>query len=274
MLLRPLDAPRTADMAALRDENEMLALERAELAERMRLPPPAGPAGGNGGGGLISGIANALRGNSPANRMRRIDEKMRDNRSRERMLYGSKYDGMLSAADGFYREFASLRNDVEAFNARFSRSPKGGAFLRHLQWVSDRTGQPVEQIRERMHNPRDSAPELAELRRRAGRLHGDPEFSADQRALESRAAKLAGARHEFSESLQSLADNGVPLDHARNVPHVLDRMELPDALLAKPGGARIDRMKADFKKLMDEFREVVRKIIDSIRTVFGGGPRA
>jgi hypothetical protein len=274
MLLRLLDAPRRRGLETLQDENGTLERRRAELAALLAAQVN-NPRGG-GRTSILGGLVGALRpGFNPHREMKSIDTAMAANRGRARMLYGNKYEGLLSSADDLYRGYSQLRGQLEAFNARFEASPKGKAFLRHLDYVANKTGQDVAVIRDRMHDASDNSSELAELRRRANKLYADPEFRPAQDAIEKQFGKLQSGQHDFKAHLESMAANKVPLGDAAQLGKVLDCMEVPDSLLAKPGGKRNDNMKHEFKKLMEDLAETLRQLIDSLRAIFGfGGPRA
>ena len=270
-LMNTLSAPRRSGVGLIQDENALLERRRAEIMEAARAKP--GASGLPQRSGLLGALGSlgARRAPDPSRQIADIDRTMLANRQRERLLYGSKYESMLGSADEFYRDYDGLANKISTFNARFEASPKGQAFLRHLQYVSDHTGQPVEEIRARLHQLKDKAPELAELRRRADKLYADPEFGPVQKEIEAQAAKLSQSKHAFQENLHSLADNKVPLGEAGDLKKVLGKLDLPNSLLAKPGGVRSDGIAADFKQMMEKFGEEIKKMIERIAAAFGFG---
>lgn len=277
LLMRPrvhLRQQFAEEIEALKNRRGQVAAALGAHVQNESLKAHAAGSGGRSGGGLnlMGMLGNGLR-RDPTRRLTAeaadIDHALAQRRAFQRRVLDSQYRQMMDCADGMYRAYARLDEEIKQFNQRFASTPEGASLLNATNFAAEDKGISVEAMRQRINDLADMDPTVVKLRNQQKALCEHPDFVEDLKKIDAKARMMATQGDRFRRNLEMLNRNKVDLTGLEGLGEKLEEgMKLTRPLLSQPGEE-------------SKYHETLRRITDGLKSllaaIFGrfaaNGPR-
>ena len=282
-LMRVLFSARSTQREKISAEIDGLRLQRSEAMkhidrlhaqEEMRIQAGAGRKGTFLGSLFAKDSSRDVR--AVNRQIDGISEQINKGTAYRRIALDGQFVRTIDAAGRMFDAHRSLGTGIETLNAGLANHSGGKAFLKGVgdaaaALKTDRAG-----VWDAIHNPADNRKEVSDLREAAKTLYAHPVFGGQIQALERHSREFANNANRFQTGFRNAVEhNGVQMEGVDNAfADTLQNMSCPDANLARPGGQRLDRMKAGMEGFAAKLAESVRSMMEFLGRLLGRGGAA